>query len=107
MAKPMPPNRSLFQRLSKGLDRLTTPAALTPEDGLRYWQSRILLAILLASLTLGLFVYIPSVLLSIAESLWVVAAIDTLMYVLLLFIYCNANLPYMLRSRWPGGPYPG
>ena len=98
MAKPMPPNRSLFQRLSKGLDRLTTPAALTPEDGLRYWQSRILLAILLASLTLGLFVYIPSVLLSIAESLWVVAAIDTLMYVLLLFIYCNANLPYMLRA---------
>ena len=98
MVKQTTPFRALLQRLRKILDWLTTPAGISREDGLRYWQSRILLAILLASITLGFFVYVPSLLLSIAESLWSIAVIDTLIYVLLLFVYCNAKLPYMLRA---------
>jgi len=90
--------KALLRKTGKALDRMTTPTGMSREDGLRYWQSRILLAILLASIILGFFVYIPSLLLSIAESLWSIAVIDTLIYVLLLFVYCKANLPYMLRS---------
>mgnify|MGYP006278693669 CR=1 FL=1 len=89
---------SLAQKLLDMLDRLITPVGLSREDGLRYWQARILMAILLASATFGFFVYVPSVLLSIAESLWSIVIIDTIMYALVLYVYWSRDLAYKVRA---------
>jgi signal transduction histidine kinase/ActR/RegA family two-component response regulator len=98
----MPEHRStdtsLFKRLLWALQHLTMPADAGPADGLRYWQERILQTILLASISLGLFVYFPSLILSLAEGLWLVAASDTLIYALVIYIFLQRKIPYPIRA---------
>lgn len=76
----------------------TIPERLTPEDGIRYWQERVLLTLLLAASGLGFITWIPSVYLSIKEGLWVVAVADTLVLGVVLWIFFNPRLPYGLRA---------
>lgn len=76
----------------------TKPVGLSAEDGVRYWQERIVMAFIMVCAYLGFLVYLPSVALSIKESLWVVAAVDTLMYGWMIFLYRHQGLPYTLRA---------
>ncbi len=55
---------------------LTTPKKGTDAGGLIFWQERVVVTILLTALFLGLFAYIPSVMLCIKEKLWGVAVFD-------------------------------
>ncbi|MBU1194844.1 MAG: response regulator [Proteobacteria bacterium] len=80
------------------IDRFILPATLAQQDGIRYWQEKVLLTLLFATAILGTITYIPSMLLAIKEGLWVVAAIDTIMYFLLLFLFFRRNIPYDIRA---------
>ena len=76
----------------------TVPSHLTPKDGINYWQERVLLTLLLSASVLGFFTYIPSVYLSIKESLWVVAVADTLVLGIVFYLFFNPKLPYPIRA---------
>ena len=56
------------------------PAGLTVDDGIRYWQERLLSFFLFVGAFLGFFVYLPSVALCIKEDLWSAALADTIIY---------------------------
>jgi PAS domain S-box-containing protein len=85
-------------RIKAYIVRATTPAHITADDGLRYWQERIVLSFTLVCTFLGLFVLIPSVLLSIKESLWLVAAVDILMYGWILLLFLRPSISFEVRA---------
>ncbi|WDP92490.1 MAG: response regulator [Desulfobacter sp.] len=76
----------------------TAPKGLTPEDGITYWQERILRTLLLAASGLGALTWAPSVYLSIKEELWMVAGADTLVLGYVLFLTLNPGLSYRARA---------
>ena len=84
--------------LSDVLKQLTTPLNLTLKDGLAFWQEKVLLNLLLAIVILGFFTYIPSFVLSLREKLWVIAVVDTLMYIFVLFLFFRKDLPFKFRA---------
>jgi len=77
---------------------MTTPLSLTLKDGLAFWQEKILLNLLLVSIILGFFTYIPSFALSLSEQLWFIAIVDTLMYSFILFLFFRKDLSFNIRS---------
>ncbi|MCK5162454.1 MAG: PAS domain S-box protein, partial [Desulfobacula sp.] len=79
-------------------NQLTTPARLTIKDGITYWQEKVLLTLLLVTVALGLIAYIPSFALSIKEGLWIIAVIDTFMYIFILFLFLKPNLSFTFRA---------
>ncbi len=76
----------------------TKPLDLAADDGVRYWQERLVLAFVMVCTYLGFLVYLPSLALSIKESLWLVAVADTLMYGWMIFLYWRRDLSYNLRA---------
>ncbi|MBW1707631.1 MAG: PAS domain S-box protein [Deltaproteobacteria bacterium] len=85
-------------RLKALLIRWTTPPGLTREDGIRYWQGRILFTLLLAGVVLGFFVYFPSVALCIKEELWSVGIADTIIYALIIILFFRRSIPFAVRA---------
>jgi len=78
----------------------TIPKHLTPKDGIHYWQYRILMTLLLTASVLGGLTWIPSVYLSIKESIWVVAAADTLVLGIILFLFVTPGISYKTKAVW-------
>jgi len=76
----------------------TTPKHLSPKNGIHYWQERVLLTLLLAAAILGALTWIPSVYLSVKESLWLVAAADTMVLFFVIILFLNPNIPYTIRA---------
>lgn len=56
------------------------------------WKNRLLFAMLTGLAFIGLIAYIPSVILSVHEKLWAVAAIDTLTYLVLLVVIFSRKI---------------
>ncbi|MDD9303819.1 MAG: response regulator [Desulfobacter sp.] len=81
----------------------TTPAHLTAQNGIHYWQERVLLSLLLTIALLGSLTWIPSVYLSIKESLWMVAGADTLILGFGLFLFFKPSLSYTFRAAAMAG----
>ncbi|MFZ2633013.1 MAG: ATP-binding protein [Desulfosalsimonadaceae bacterium] len=77
---------------------LTTPKKGTDAGGLIFWQERVVVTILLTALFLGLFAYIPSVLLCIKEKLWGVAVFDTVIYALVFVLLIFRSIPFSIRA---------
>ena len=90
-------SKTYAARLRGFIDRRTTPIDLTPDDGIKYWQERLLLVIVFVGAVLGLFVYLPSVVLSIKKDLWVVAVADTVIYVWLVILFFRPSIPFEIR----------
>nr|NJM00849.1 PAS domain S-box protein [Desulfobacula sp.] len=84
--------------LSDVLKQLTTPLHPTLKDGLAFWQEKILLNLLLVTVVLGFFTYIPSFALSLREKLWVIAVVDTLMYIFILFLFLRKDFSFNIRA---------
>jgi PAS domain S-box-containing protein len=84
--------------LSDILKQLTTPLHPTLKDGLAFWQEKVLLNLLLVTVILGFFTYIPSFVLSLREKLWIIAVVDTLVYVFVLFLFFRKDLPFKFRA---------
>ena len=79
------------------IHRRTTPTGLTPDDGIRYWQERLLLVIVLVGAVFGLLVYLPSVALSIKKDLWIVAVADTIIYAWIVILFFRPSVPFEIR----------
>jgi signal transduction histidine kinase len=56
------------------------------------WQNRLLFVLLVGLVILGFIAYIPSVILSLQEGLWMVAVIDTLVYLTVLYVAFSKKL---------------
>ena len=87
-----------MKKLSDVFTQFTTPLHLTLKDGLTFWQEKVLLNLLLVTVILGFFTYIPSFILSLREKLWVIAVVDTLIYVFVLFLFFRKDLPFKFRA---------
>ena len=82
-----------MDRLKTTLHKWTNPPALTPDDGIQYWQDRVLFTLLFIAAIPGFFVYLPSVVLSINEKLWGVAVADTIMYICVIILFKKKQYP--------------
>jgi len=68
------------------------------EDELLYWRERILFAILSVGLALGFFVLVPTITMAIKEELWVLAILNTLVYLGALFLLIFRGINYKIRA---------
>ncbi len=77
---------------------MTTPLHLTLEHGITFWQEKVLLTLLLVTVVLGFFTYVPSLALAVQEKLWIIAILDTLMYFFFIMLFLRRDLSYKLRA---------
>jgi len=90
------------EKLKDFISRRTTPAGLTIDDGIRYWQERFLLVFVFVGTFFGFFVYLPSVALSIKEGLWSVAVADTIIYGWVVILFFVGLFPlWFVRLPFP------
>jgi len=92
------PPKTYGEKLKNFIDKKTIPSGLTIDDGIRYWQERLLLVFVFAGAILGFFVYIPSFMLSIKEDLWSVAVVDTIIYGWIVFLFFYRSIPFEVRA---------
>jgi len=90
--------KTYVSRLKDFIDRKTTPPGLTTDDGIRYWQERLLMIFVFVGAVFGFFVYLPSVALSIKEDLWSVAVADTIIYAWVVILFSNRSIPFAVRA---------
>ena len=86
------------KKLKNFINRRTTPTDLTINDGIRYWQERLLLVFVFAGTFLGFFAYLPSVSLCIKEELWSVAVADTIIYSWVIILFFSRSVPFVVRA---------
>ena len=91
-------SNTFLSKIKDFIDRKTIPPTLTTDDGIRYWQERLLLFFGLAGTVLGLVVYLPSVALSIKEDLWSVAVVDTIIYAFVVILFFFPSIPFVVRA---------
>ena len=91
-------NRNKQNGLIEFLDKWTNPPGLTSEDGIRYWQDRLLFTILLVGSVIGLIVVVPSILLSIKEELWIIAVADVVIYSWVVILFVKKSLAFEVRA---------
>jgi len=84
--------------VANAIQNMITPRRHGPENGVRYWQDKILLIILLLSIVFGFFAYWPSVWLSIKEGLWNIAVADTVIYGWVIVLFFRRTLTYRVRA---------
>ena len=85
-------------RIKAFLNKMITPAGFTDEEGIRYWQERLLLVFLFAGVVFGFVVCLASVALSIKEDLWVVAVIDTIIYAWVVVLFFCRSIPFVVGA---------
>ncbi len=78
--------------------KFTTPKYLMEQDGIAYWQEKVLLNILLIAMTIGMISIIPSCALSIAEGLWVIVFVNILLYLFTVYLFFKKDLSYKFRA---------
>ncbi|MBL7213110.1 MAG: HD-GYP domain-containing protein [Desulfobacteraceae bacterium] len=93
-----PQHKTYDSKLRNFLIRWTSPPGFTREDGIRYWQDRLLFTLLFAGVVLGAFVYFPSVALCIKEKLWSVGIADTIIYIWIIVLFFRRSIPFAVRA---------
>lgn len=88
----------ILTRLKTIIYKWTIPPVLTPGDGIRYWQDRVIFILLFVGLIPGFLVYVPSVLLSIKEGLWSVVFIDTGLYFVVVILFFKRTISFETRA---------
>ncbi len=79
---------------------MTTPASASMADGITFWQEKVLLNLLFASVLFGAITLVPSVALAIKEQLWIIAVLDILIYLFVVVIYIKKELSYKFRATF-------
>ncbi len=85
-------------RIINLISKLTESNLSEEENELRHWQDRIALSFLLIGVFFGFFVLIFSVNLAVKEGLWVVVAVDILLYAWVLILFVWRALPAIMRT---------
>ncbi len=68
------------------------------EDKLEYWRERIFISIFLTITIFGIFIYIPSVILSANLELWWIVVADTAMYFWIISVIAFRHIPFKIRA---------
>ena len=82
----------------KNFEKYTTPSALNSIDGLPYWREKILLFFMYTLMLTAGLAYIPSIILSISEELWLIVFFDTFAYLFMIFIFRATYLSVRFRA---------
>ncbi len=90
--------RSFPERIKVLIEKAITPPGKTRRDGIQYWQDRVIFSLLLIVAVFGFIAFIPSVALSIAEDLWIVAIADTIIYIWALVLFFRRSIPFTARA---------
>lgn len=90
-------NNKITSFIIRHYRKYTTPIINTPEDGLSFWQEKALLEIIFLLFVSAVIAYIPSVILSLSEELWLIAVVDTAFYAFLTFLFFNKKLSVKFR----------
>ncbi|MBD3382873.1 MAG: response regulator [candidate division Zixibacteria bacterium] len=89
---------SAMEPVKKYLYNLTHPPKSVEDNKLLYWRERILRTIFLAASLLGIFTYIPSVILALKSNLYQIVIVDTIAYGMALFVTFFNRTSYNLRA---------
>jgi signal transduction histidine kinase/CheY-like chemotaxis protein/HPt (histidine-containing phosphotransfer) domain-containing protein len=90
-------------QITNALLHWSFPESAGLTGGIQYWRIRILFAMCLTAVVMGLPALIPSVSLALAENRWGVALIDLLVYLWLLGIFLGRTLPLGVRAAAAAG----
>ena len=74
------------------------PGVVIERDSLTYWRVRILFAIVLTGLMIGLFAFVPAVALAIKKKLWGLLLIDVAAWPVCFIILFSHRLKYEIRA---------
>lgn len=81
-----------FYKTIKFLTRIVPYPDIQGSQTFVEWKNRLLFVLLVGLVILGFIAYIPSVILSVLEGLWIVAIIDTLVYLTVLYVAFSRKL---------------
>ena len=87
-----------FQRFQNLTINRMAPGVVIEKDSLTYWRVRILFAIVLSGMLIGLFILAPSVVLAIKEKLWGLLLFDVLAWPIGISILFSRRLRYKIRA---------
>lgn len=90
--------KKILHSLLKSFDKYTTPTTLNSFDGLPYWREKILLYFMYTLMLTAGLAYIPSIILSIAEELWLIVFFDTFAYIFMIYIFRATYLSVRFRA---------
>jgi signal transduction histidine kinase len=89
----------ILKNIGKLLFKPIPPITSTEDDTIRYWREKIVFYIGASLLYIGLFVVCFSVYAAIRDKIYIIAVIDVIVYVVLLFIYLSRKTNYEIKSR--------
>jgi PAS domain S-box-containing protein len=68
------------------------------EDSLLHWRERILGVALAFGTTLGLLAYIPSILISVMQGVWIIVVADTIVYGSIVVMLFKQDIPFKIKA---------
>lgn len=87
-----------FQRVNNYINKLLTPPNTPKSEGIRYWQEKILMSVLLICSILGFIVYIPGVWICIVRETWFVLVADTVMLAWIIYLTLRTTVPFIVKA---------
>jgi len=96
--KPTENKPGYFQRFQNLAMIRMAPGVVIEKDSLTYWRVRILFAIIVTGLLIGLFALVPSVALVIKKKLWGLLLVDLVVWPVGISILFSRRLKYEIRA---------
>jgi hypothetical protein len=98
LMKPIEKISGYFQRFQNLAMIRMAPGVVIEKDSLTYWRVRILFAIILTGLLIGLFALVPSVALVIKKKLWGLLLVDLVVWPVGISVLLSRRLKYEIRA---------
>jgi len=96
--KPIEKISSYFQRFQILTMNRMAPGVVIEKDSLTYWRVRILSAIVMTGLLIGLFAFVPGVALAIKKKLWTLLLFDVVGWPVGISVLFSRRLRYEIRA---------
>jgi len=96
--KPIEKISSYFQRFQILTMNRMAPGVVIEKDSLTYWRVRILSAIVMTGLMIGIFAFVPAVALAIKKKLWGLLFFNVIIWPVGFIILLSRNLRYEIRA---------
>lgn len=87
-----------LKNLRDKYEKYSTPIRSKPEDGIVYWREKLVLAVIFVMVRLAAVAYIPSVILAVKADLIDIAIIDTIAYIIIIYLYVKRDLSVNTKS---------
>lgn len=89
---------NFFINLRKKYEKYSTPIHSKPEDGIVYWREKLVLEVIFVMVRLAAVAYIPSMILALKVGYIGIVLIDTIAYLVIIFLYFKKNLNTNTKS---------